>query len=151
LIRLLATARVIPAEKPSLLYNVFSHLINDPTARLPRVGTWEGARLAVTPELSAHQSRAVCATLLAAAIRTAIERGISHIYTVSDPVMERVLVRAGAAPERLGPVVIDQYGIPALALKINCSPEILENCLIRSKRSGAQKHTGVTLEDNLAA
>ena len=123
-----ATARVLPAEQPSLLYNVFPHLIADRSAKNPAAGVWEGARLAINPEYSAYERNSLCARLLADAIGRARLHGVSHIYTVSDPVMEKVLFRSGAHPERLGPVIVDQYGIPALALKIACTQENEESC-----------------------
>ena len=132
--KLAATARVLPAELPSLLYDVFPHLIADPEARNPRKGTWEGARLAVAPEMSANESTAICARLLGDAIATAMGRNIDLMYTVSDPVLERVLIRVGVAPQRLGPVVVDKYGFAALALKITCNAEILASCRAAEKK-----------------
>lgn len=129
-----ATARVLPAEEPSLLYDVFAHLIADETAKTPQHGIWEGARLAVCPDYSAAKKSSLCARLLADSIAAAMKNGISHIYTVSDPVMEKVLVRAGAKPERLGPVIVDRFGIPAMALKIVCNSHIEQSCRAAERR-----------------
>ncbi|QQP88449.2 hypothetical protein IGS68_20745 [Skermanella sp. TT6] len=76
----------------------------------------------VHPDADPRLSRRLAAGVLAAAGRVAREQGVTCYLTVSDPVLERVLVWAGAAPRRLGTPVVDRHGFTALALEIDSGP-----------------------------
>ncbi|MCB9947650.1 MAG: cytochrome P450 [Rhodospirillaceae bacterium] len=121
--QLKASGRALPAGKPTLLYDVYPDLVEDPTAKRPKRNIWEGARLVTSPDLSASESMEWCRELLYQAVLQAMREGVTHILTVSDPVMERVLIRAGAMPKRLGPVREDANGFKTLGLRIACDFE----------------------------
>ncbi len=118
-----ACARTLPAGKPTLLYEVFPHLVEDPGAKRPLRNIWEGARLATCPRVAARESMEWCRELLYQSVLQAVREGVTHILTVSDPVLERVLIRAGARPKRLGPVMRDAHGFETLGLRIACDFE----------------------------
>jgi cytochrome P450/N-acyl-L-homoserine lactone synthetase len=124
--RILGSARLLPCEKPTLLYDVFPYLITDAAARKPKAGIYEGSRLVIKLHAHLPQSRHAHRLVLAGVVNQAVQDGISHIYTVSDPVMERVLSLVGAMPERLGIITPTAEGNGvALALKITCTPDIV--------------------------
>jgi len=124
--RVVAAARAMPLDQPSLLMEVFPWLIQGERNAYKTRAYWEGARLVADPELSAHDTRQYLARLLHDVVRTFHAEGVTALLTVSDPVMERVLKRVGANPQRLGPVKRDEHGFPVLALYLPCNQTTLD-------------------------
>ncbi|SDG18431.1 Cytochrome P450 [Limimonas halophila] len=124
--RVVAAARAMPLDQPSLLMDVFPWLIQGERDAYKTRDYWEGARLVADPELSAHDSRHYLAKLLYDTISRFHAEGVTALLTVSDPVMERVLKRVGANPQRLGPVKRDDHGFPVLALYLPCNQTTLD-------------------------
>jgi len=124
--RVVAAARAMPLDQPSLLMEVFPWLIQGDREAYKSRAYWEGARLVADPELSAHDTRQYLARLLHDVVRTFHAEGVTALLTVSDPVMERVLKRVGANPQRLGPVKRDEHGFPVLALYLPCTQATLD-------------------------
>jgi len=123
--RVVAAGRAMPLDGPSLLMDVFPWLIRGDARAYQRAGYWEGARLVVDPDLPPEASRAVLARFMREAVAFVRGYGVAALLTVSDPIMERVLKRVGARPERLGPVQRDANGFAVLGLRIPCTPETL--------------------------
>ena len=135
--RVVAAARAMPLDQPSLLMDVFPWLIQGDRDAYKTRDYWEGARLVADPELSAHDSRRYLAKLLYDTISTFHDEGVEALLTVSDPVMERVLKRVGANPQRLGPVKRDEHGFPVLALYLPCTETTLAKLAGHAERDAA--------------
>ena len=123
--QVMATTRLLPSDGPCLLYDVYGWTVTEPSERGRHV--WEGSRMAVRPDLDAAQSRYWAAAVLFEAGKDAAPQGVTRFVTLSDPVLERVLARAGAAPRRLGPVAVDSHGFKTLPLEIDCDEVTISN------------------------
>lgn len=106
--KLLASLRLLPTTGPHMLSNVFPEVMGDAgIVRNPLV--IESSRFCVDTEVckvsGSDGINLVTAELLRALFQTAKSAGMSHVISVYDLFMERILRRAGCAFERLGPVV----------------------------------------------
>ncbi len=102
---LIGCVRFLPTTGPTMLRDTFPELLDG----LPMPATqniWESSRFAVDP---AEPRGARCGglsyatyELFAGMIEFGLSRGLSHIVTVTDSRMERILRRAGWPLSRLG-------------------------------------------------
>lgn len=98
--------RLLQTTGPTMLGSVFRELLPDDMAiRSPVV--WESTRFCVDTDAvvasGVHGVNKVTATLLSSLYEVGAWAGLSHIVTVIDVRMERVLRRAGCPMERLSP------------------------------------------------
>ena len=103
----LASARLLPMSGPTLLGDVFPFLIEG--IEIPSTpDIWEVTRVAVdhrkTRIDSVRRCGSVAGTLFCAIFEFALAMGLTHLVSVSDTRMERILVRKGWRIERLGSV-----------------------------------------------
>ena len=96
-------ARLLPATGPTMVRDTFPELLGGRALRTHRV--WESSRFAVDTERAgsgdARGLARVTFELIAAEYEYALANGIGEIVTVTDVRMERILVRAGCAWERI--------------------------------------------------
>lgn len=98
--------RLLQTTGPTMLGSVFRELLPpDLSIRSPLV--WESTRFCVDTEraheLGDHGLNNLTGRLLGAVYETGMLAGLSHIVTVIDVRMERVMRRAGCPMERLAP------------------------------------------------
>ncbi len=103
--RLCGTVRLLPSEGPNMLRDVFPFLAGG--AAIPASPTvWESSRFSLDLPPTAPKGRHGLARatfeLFAGMIEFGLWQGLSHIVTVTDARMERILKRAGWPLERLG-------------------------------------------------
>lgn len=103
----LASARLLPMSGPTLLGDVFPFLIEG--VEIPETpDIWEVTRVAVnhhkTQIDTVRRCSSVAGTLFCAIFEFALAMGLTHLVSVSDTRMERILVRKGWRIERLGSV-----------------------------------------------
>jgi acyl homoserine lactone synthase len=125
--RVVGCARLLQTTGPTMLSHVFDRLVpSDGAIRSPIV--WESTRFCVDtadPGLRAGRALArITGELMAAEIEVGLKAGLSHIVTVVDIRMERILKRGGCPVERIGDVV-DYGGVPTLAVLIPVDLETL--------------------------
>lgn len=123
--RIKSSGRALPACRPTLLYDVYGHIIDDEQHRSPSRTMWEGSRMATAPELSSQESRRWIWELVYQSARQAIREGVTEMVAASDPVLHRILRRVGANPQTLGDVVVDEHGFKVLAVSIDASFQTL--------------------------
>lgn len=137
----LGTFRLLQTTGPHMLLNVFPELLPDGQfIRSPLV--WESTRFCVDTEkvkqLSSRGLNSVTGELLSTLLEVGLYAGLTHIVTVIDVRMERVLLRAKCPVERLGePVKIGK--VNTIAILMECSErtvaevhkgnEISERCI----------------------
>ena len=137
----LGTFRLLQTTGPHMLLNVFPELLPDGQfIRSPLV--WESTRFCVDTErvkqLSSRGLNSVTGELLSTLLEVGLYAGLTHIVTVIDVRMERVLLRAKCPVERLGePVKIGK--VNTIAILMECSErtvaevhegnEIAERCI----------------------
>ncbi|HEX8570508.1 MAG TPA: acyl-homoserine-lactone synthase [Caulobacteraceae bacterium] len=96
-------ARLLPATGPTMLRDTFPVLLGGRPLRT--AGVWESSRFAVdTARAGCGDARGLARVtfeLIAAEYEHALANGIGEIVTVTDVRMERILVRAGCAWERI--------------------------------------------------
>ena len=96
-------ARLLPAAGPTMIRDTFPVLLGGRALRTE--GVWESSRFAVdTRKAGCGDARGLARVtfeLIAAEYEYALASGISTIVTVTDVRMERILVRAGCAWERI--------------------------------------------------
>jgi N-acyl-L-homoserine lactone synthetase len=123
--QVVGTFRLLQTTGPHMLAEVFSELMPDGIpVRSPII--WESTRFCVDTEWAQRRGTTglaeVTGILLSALLEVGLYAGLSHILTVIDVRMERILRRAGcpidrlAAPKRIGDV-------PSLAILMECSEE----------------------------
>jgi acyl homoserine lactone synthase len=100
--------RLLQTTGPTMLGSVFKKLLpDDLTIRSPVV--WESTRFCVDTEradsLGEHGLNGLTGKLLASVYETGMLAGLTHVVTVIDVRMERVMRRAGCPMERLGPPI----------------------------------------------
>ncbi|WP_082584060.1 acyl-homoserine-lactone synthase [Noviherbaspirillum sp. Root189] len=97
-------ARLLPTTEPYLLSEVFPHLLADMPAPHAH-DVWELSRFSAAPidAASAVDLALNTRTLLAAAVRSAMELGARRLITVSPLGIERLLHRMGVHAHRAGP------------------------------------------------
>lgn len=98
--------RLLQTTGPTMLGTVFRELLPpDLSIRSPLV--WESTRFCVdtdrATELAEHGLNNITGRLLAAVYETGMYVGLTHVVTVIDVRMERVMRRAGCPMERLAP------------------------------------------------
>ncbi|OBP72555.1 conjugal transfer protein TraI [Mesorhizobium loti] len=98
--------RLLPSTGPTMLRDVFSRLLEGRTAP-EQPSVWESSRLALDLPPSAPKGGGSIAVatyeLLAGMIEFGLSRQLTHIVTVTDLRMERILRRAGWPLVRIGP------------------------------------------------
>lgn len=120
--------RLLQTTGPHMLSDVFTQLLPDGQAiRSPLV--WESTRFCVDTqridETHGNGLSRVTGELLSALLEIGLYAGLTHIVTVIDVRMERILKRAKCPVERLGePVRIGE--VPSLAILMECSEEWVE-------------------------
>ena len=96
-------ARLLPAAGPTMVRDTFGVLLGGRALRTRSV--WESSRFAVDTQRAgcgdAHGLARVTFELIAAEYEHALAAGIAEIVTVTDVRMERILLRAGCAWERI--------------------------------------------------
>lgn len=117
--------RLLQTTGPTMLRNVFPDCLpRGLDIRSPIV--WESTRFCVDTELAQRRGSnglsEVTGALLASLIEIGTLAGLSHIVTVIDVRMERILRRAGCPIERLADPV-DYGGVQTLAILMECSEE----------------------------
>jgi len=121
----LGTFRLLQTTGPHMLLDVFPELMPDGQfIRSPLI--WESTRFCVDTEkvkdLSSRGLNSITGELLTALLEIGLYAGLTHIVTVIDVRMERVLLRAKCPVERLGePVKIGK--VNTIAILMECSEE----------------------------
>lgn len=124
----LGTFRLLQTTGPHMLLDVFPELLPDGQfIRSPLV--WESTRFCVDTEkvkkLSNRGLNFVTGELLTALLEVGFYAGLTHIVTVIDVRMERVLLRAKCPVERLAdPVKIGE--VNTIAILMECSEEAVD-------------------------
>ncbi len=90
---------------------------------------WESTRFCVDTELAQERGKRgladVTAVLLSSLLEIGLYSGLSHILTVIDVRMERILRRAGCPIDRLSaPKLIGD--VPSLAILMECTEEAID-------------------------
>lgn len=98
--------RLLQTTGPTMLGSVFKELLPEgESVRSPLV--WESTRFCVDTERAASLGErglnTLTGKLLAAVYETGMLAGLTHVVTVIDVRMERVMRRAGCPMDRLGP------------------------------------------------
>jgi len=106
--RVVGSARLLQTTGPNMLANVFPQLLpSGTTIRSPLV--WESTRFCVDTEASPPRAATglspASGEIMASEIEIGLEAGLTHIVTVVDVRMERILRRSGCGFERLAPAV----------------------------------------------
>ena len=96
--------RALQTTGPHMLADVFSELLPEgKPIRSPII--WESTRFCVDMDYAASRARntlsKITAELLCGLVETGFAAGLSHIVSVYDIRMEKILTRAGCEPERL--------------------------------------------------
>jgi N-acyl-L-homoserine lactone synthetase len=137
--QVVGTFRLLQTTGPTMLSDVFSACLPDgEPVRSPVI--WESTRFCVDTELAQERGKnglaEVTSGLLAALLEIGVNSGLSHIVTVLDIRMERIVRRAGCPIERLGePVNIG--GVPTLAILMECTDETVANVWRVNRLSGS--------------
>jgi acyl homoserine lactone synthase len=136
----LGTFRLLPSTGQTMLRDVFPRCL--PRAldiRSPIV--WESTRFCVDTERVSKRGHNGLAEVTGALLSSLIEIGtivgLSHIVTVIDVRMERILRRAGCPIERLGDPV-DYGGVSTLAILMECSEEWVKSIQSVNRLNGPQ-------------
>lgn len=119
----LGSFRLLQTTGPTMLRNVFNRCLPEHLdIRSPTV--WESTRFCVDTDLAIKRGSNgltwVTGSLLSALIEIGTKAGLTHIVTVIDVRMERILKRAHCPVERLGDPV-DYGGCQTLAILMECS------------------------------
>jgi len=119
------TFRLLQTTGPTMLADVFSACLPDGLdIRSPII--WESTRFCVDKDLAKKYgprfSAKVTAELLSSILEVGRYAGLSHVVTVIDVRMERILLRAKCPVDRLAEPV-DIGGVPTLAILMECSDE----------------------------
>jgi N-acyl-L-homoserine lactone synthetase len=132
-----ASIRLLPTAGPHMLADVFPEVMGEGEfVRNPLV--WELSRFSVVKSdvtISKNGVNLVTYQLLDAAFDIAYKSGISHLVSVYDVFVQRILRRAGYAFEQLGPVVQYDRGLKTIAGMAN----VEENMISVQSRQGASK------------
>ena len=103
--RLRGSLRLLPTTGPNMLRDVFPQLLpSDQVIESPTV--WESSRFSMDVEAMAprpgYRVSYVTCELIAGITEISLQSGISHIVSVFDAAMYRVLKAAGAGPDLIG-------------------------------------------------
>jgi acyl homoserine lactone synthase len=128
--QVVAGARMLRTDIPSLLTQVFPFLVDGPMPGSPSI--WEVTRLVVDHRKERLEGCGnVCGRLLSGLLEFGVDNGLSHLVSVSDTRIERILRRSGWTTQRLG--AAHRIGECQVAAEIQeCSPEILDECRRRT-------------------
>jgi len=119
-----ASTRFLPTTGPNLLLDVFPHLVGGTPPVSPRV--WEASRLVVDHRRKRLRScRNAAGELLCGIMEFALQQGLTHLVSVSDVRIERLLSKLGWDLTRLGPAA-QQDGYELAAEITSVSQEALE-------------------------
>ncbi|MEM7489665.1 MAG: acyl-homoserine-lactone synthase [Pseudomonadota bacterium] len=91
-----ASMRFLPTTGPTMLAEVFPHLVPDGPIRSPLI--WECTRFCLSPTAGAGMAR----RLLLGAVELGLAMGVTHSVGVFDTPMTRIYRRLGWSPEVLG-------------------------------------------------
>ncbi|MBF0326656.1 MAG: GNAT family N-acetyltransferase [Alphaproteobacteria bacterium] len=130
----IAGARMLRTDRPNLLADVFPFLCDGPAPRSPSI--WEVTRLVVDH----RKDRLVgCGNVTGSLLCGLLEFGLcvsaSHLVSVSDTRIERILRMAAWTIRRLGEVH-DIDGIPAVAELQALNSEVLNACRAKMRITG---------------
>lgn len=123
--------RALPTTGPYMLRDTFAHLLGDePAPRDERV--WELSRFAFESggAGSAAFSPVVVATMVAA-VRYALDRGVSRFVTVTTAAIERMLGRLGVPVRRLGTPT--STGVERMTLALSIDIDEALHALLRAR------------------
>jgi N-acyl-L-homoserine lactone synthetase len=128
-----AGSRMLNTAKPSLLRDVFSHLVDGETPVHPDI--WDVTRFAVDHRRDRLEGCGnVCAELLTGMIEWGVSVDSQRFVSVSDVRVEPILRRAGWRFLRIGKVLeMDGTGVTALSHQVN--EEVLAECRRRASIS----------------
>jgi acyl homoserine lactone synthase len=103
--KLRGALRLLPTLGPNMLDDTFPILLG----RHPRIrdaAIWESSRFCIDPEISqdraSNQVTIAAAELMCGVGELGLASGLSHIVTVTDPLLERMFRRMGCPGERIG-------------------------------------------------
>ena len=104
--RVVGSLRALQTTGPHMLVDVFAELLPPGSApRSPLI--WESTRFCADTEYARSKSpnelNRITGELLCGLFETGLAAGLTHIVSVFDQRMERILTRANCAPERLAP------------------------------------------------
>lgn len=104
--RVIGSLRALQTTGPNMLADVFPQLLPPgEIVRSPLI--WESTRFCADTEYaagrSANELSRITGELLCGLFETGLTAGLSHVVSVFDLRMERILRRANCTPERLGP------------------------------------------------
>ncbi|MBX9863582.1 MAG: hypothetical protein K2Y42_12620 [Hyphomicrobium sp.] len=123
--RVVATFRLLQTTGPHMLADVFRGLMPEGIPiRSPLI--WESTRFAVDTSLARDRGprglAEVTGLMLTTLLETGFNSGLTHILTVLDVRMEKIVRRAGCPVDRLTEPR-DFGGVPSLAILMECSEE----------------------------
>lgn len=103
--RLRGSLRLLPTTGPNMLRDVFPQLL-PPDQIIESPTVWESSRFSMDTEamapLPGRRVSYVTCELIAGITEISLQSGISHIVSVFDAAMFRVLKAAGAGPDLIG-------------------------------------------------
>jgi N-acyl-L-homoserine lactone synthetase len=141
-----AGARLIAMDRPGLLNSVFPFLVAGEMPCAPDI--WEVTRLVVDHKKDRLEGCGnVCGELLTGLLEFGVLAELSHLVSVSDVRIERILRRAGWTTKRLG--AVHRIGNGDVAAEIQeATPEVLAEC---RRRNGIQGSVFATVENLMEA
>jgi N-acyl-L-homoserine lactone synthetase len=149
--RVTGTFRLLQTTGPTMLRDVFSRCL-PPGMDVRSPIVWESTRFCVDSERAAQRGTngltEITGALLSSLIEIGVLAGLSHIVTVIDVRMERILRRAGCPIERLG-LPVDYGGTMTLAILMECSDSAIAE--IQEKNGLSQRQISISTFDRLAA
>jgi acyl homoserine lactone synthase len=101
----LGSLRLLPTTGPNMLRDVFPQLLPDGLV-VESATVWESSRFSMSPEAAHSDGRrisAVTSELLAGLVEVGLTAGLTHVVSVFDARMLRVLRIAGYPAELIGP------------------------------------------------
>ncbi|MHA6721203.1 acyl-homoserine-lactone synthase [Sphingomonas sp. RS6] len=120
--RHLASARLLPTERPHLLGSLFAELCDVPPPTGP--STWEITRFCLDRRLRAGERRQWRNVLVHGIARYALEQGITRYVGVAEPAWREQILAFGWKAHALGPIRTIG-GMRLGALQIEIRPETL--------------------------
>lgn len=133
------TLRLLQTTGPTMLSDIFPQLLPEgQIVRSPLI--WESTRFCVDTEKAKDKSESglntVTGELLSTLLEIGLYAGLTHIITVIDIRMERILLRAKCPVERLAdPVKIGK--VASLAILMECSEKTVQRINITNGISGS--------------
>lgn len=137
--KVVGSFRLLQTTGPTMLADVFSACLPEGVdIRSPII--WESTRFCVDKDLAKKYgprfSNQVTAELLSSILEIGQYAGLSHVVTVIDVRMERILLRANCPVDRLKEPV-DIGGVPTLAILMECSENWISSVQNKGKISEA--------------